>query len=486
MVGGAQFVRMAIGVVSTKFAAFFIGPVGVGLLGAYQSISQVGIQLAGLGINQSGVREIAVAEGTGDQEAVCRASVILLRMCWLTGIAGTIGMLLLAAPISKLTFGSAEYTSELLFLSAAILIASVSQGQLAVLQGLRKIADLVRVQIIGALAGAISSIILHVTFGINGIVFAVLATTVFNLAASWYAARKLPIKAASLSWRETFSGAKGLLSLGTAFMVAGLATTATAYAARTIIVRNISIEALGIYQAAYAVSGYVVNFVLGAMGADFYPRLAGVSNNHKEMTRLVNEQTEIGLLLAAPVVVGMIALAPLIIAALYSPEFGAAVAMLRWFVMGCFLRVVSWPMGFVQLAKGSKYWYLASEIFFNIFHVVFILMGLFWLRLEGTAVAFFAMYVLYTLAIRFIAGKLIGFFWHKDVKRLIVIQVLFVGSTFAATLIPSPALSLTSGGILSIITGRYCMRQLLLRLDRNHKLNRLVSKFYLSKFIGYC
>ncbi len=420
MVGGAQFVRMAIGIVSTKFAALFIGPVGVGLLGAYQSISQFGIQMAGLGINQSGVREIAIAEGSGDQEAICKATTILRRMCWLTGIAGTIGMFLLAAPISRLTFGNTEHVSELLLLSAAILITSVSQGQLALLQGLRRIADLVRVQIIGALAGAVSGIILYVTFGINGIVFAVLATAVFNLAASWYAARKLSIKAASLSWQETFSGAKGFLSLGTAFMVAGLATAATAYAARTIIVRNISIEALGIYQAAYAISGYVLNFVLGAMGADFYPRLAGVSSNHEEMFRLVNEQTEIGILLTAPIVMGMIAFAPLIIAVLYSPEFGVAVGMLRWFVMGCFLQVISFPMGYLQLAKGAKYWYLASEIFFNILHVIFILLGLRWLGLEGAAVAFFAMYVLYTFAILFIAKKLIRFCWSKKVKQLMI------------------------------------------------------------------
>lgn len=80
MVGGAQIVRMAIGIVSTKFAAFFIGPAGVGLLGAYQSISQLGIQFAGFGINQSGVREITVAEGSGDQEAVCKAAAVLRRM----------------------------------------------------------------------------------------------------------------------------------------------------------------------------------------------------------------------------------------------------------------------------------------------------------------------------------------------------------------------------------------------------------------------
>lgn len=467
MVGGAQLVRMAIGIVSTKFAALFIGPAGVGLLGAYQSISQLGIQFAGLGVNQSGVREIAVAEGSGDQEAVCRAAAVLRRMCWLTGIAGTVGMFLLAEPISKLTFGNTEYASELLVLSVVVLITSVSQGQLALLQGLRRIADLVRAQIIGALAGAIGSIILYVSLGIKGIALAVLATAFFNLLISWYAAHKLSVKAARISWLETFIGAKELLSLGTAFMLTGLATAATAYAARTIIVRSMGVESLGMYQAAYAISGYVLNFVLGAMSADFYPRLAGASSNHEEMVQIVNEQTEIGLLLAAPVVTALLGLAPLIINLLYSAEFDSAVGLLRWFIMGCFLRVISWPMGFVQMAKGAKFWFIFSQLFFNILHISFILIGMAWFGLEGAAIAFFAMYVLHVFGIRFIAGKLIGFTWSKDAKRLIIIQVLFVVSVFVATLILSECWSVILGGMIFLVVGVYSLRELLFRIEKN-------------------
>ncbi len=467
MVGGAQVIRMVIGMVSVKFAAIFIGPIGVGLLGAYQSISQLGIQLAGLGINQSGVRELAVASGTKDQEMVCRLAVILRQMCWFTGMVGTIAMSLLATPISNLTFGNTEHASEILLLSVVILITLISQGQLALLQGLRRIADLVRAEIIGALAGTIGSIILYASLGIKGIAYAVLATAVFNLSASWCAAQKLPVKAARISWREIFVGAKSLLSLGIAFMITGLAAAVTAYAARTIIVRSLGVESLGMYQAAYAISGYVLNFVLGAMSADFYPRLAGVSNNHEEMVRIVNEQTEIGLLLAAPIVIALLGVAPLLITLLYSAEFDSAITLLRWFVMGCFLQVISWPMGFVQMATGSKYWFIASRIFFNILHIAFIVMGVSLFGLKGAAIAFFAMYVLHVFAIRFIASKLICFAWSKDAFRLIFIQVLFVVFVFIMTLYCSFFWSAIIGTATSFFMGIYCLHQILLRLNNN-------------------
>ncbi|CAK8717294.1 Polysaccharide transporter, PST family [Candidatus Electrothrix gigas] len=476
MIGGSQLIRMAIGIVSTKFAAVFLGSAGVGLLGAYQSISQLGIQLAGLGINQSGVREVAVSNGSREQQQLSGTVAVLRRMCWLTGIAGTIALILLVEPVSNLTFGNTEHSFDLILLSAVILITSVAQGQMAVIQGLRRITDLVRIQIIGASAGAVASIILYVTLGINGIVPALISVALLNLCTSWYFSRRISLQSVSVSWHETFTNAKGLLSLGVSFMLAGLATTVTAYATRAIIAREISIEALGIYQAAYAISGYVLNFVLQAMGADFYPRLAGVSDNHEEMVRLVNEQTEVGLLLAAPALVAVLGFAPLIITALYSGTFSVAAELLRFFVMGCFLRVISWPMGYVQMAKGAKYWFIFSEVFFNALHIVFVLLGIHFMGVQGASVAFFVMYVLYVFCIRLITGKLIGFSWSKGAKRLIAVQVSFVGGIFIATLTLPELWSMLLAGLMIPVVGIYSLRELFMRIGSTHRLYKYFSK----------
>ncbi len=50
--------------------ALFLGPSGVGLFGLYGSISDIVHSLAGLGIQGSGVRQIAAAVGTGDAERI--------------------------------------------------------------------------------------------------------------------------------------------------------------------------------------------------------------------------------------------------------------------------------------------------------------------------------------------------------------------------------------------------------------------------------
>src|SRR5215510_7791390 len=66
VIGGSSAINVAIGMVRTKAMAMFLGPSGFGLLGLFSSVAEVVQNLAGMGIQNSGVRQIAEAVGTGD------------------------------------------------------------------------------------------------------------------------------------------------------------------------------------------------------------------------------------------------------------------------------------------------------------------------------------------------------------------------------------------------------------------------------------
>src|SRR5690606_15399485 len=66
---------------------------------------------------------------------------------------------------------------------------------------------------------------------------------------------------------------------GGAVMVAGLAATAGALAVRTLVQRELGDSSMGHFQAAWAISAQYLGLVLGAMGTDFYPRLAAIIKN---------------------------------------------------------------------------------------------------------------------------------------------------------------------------------------------------------------
>ena len=65
LVGGSSVLNIGIGIVRTKAMAMLLGPAGFGLFGLYGSIADLTLTVAGMGINSSGVRQIAEAVGSG-------------------------------------------------------------------------------------------------------------------------------------------------------------------------------------------------------------------------------------------------------------------------------------------------------------------------------------------------------------------------------------------------------------------------------------
>src|SRR5262249_29796702 len=93
MIGGSQALGVAIGVVRTKIMALLLGPSGIGLVGLYGSIIDVAVTTVSLGVNSSGVRQIAEAVGSGDTGRIARTAAVLRRTSMLLG---TLGAVLLA------------------------------------------------------------------------------------------------------------------------------------------------------------------------------------------------------------------------------------------------------------------------------------------------------------------------------------------------------------------------------------------------------
>ncbi|MCB0055834.1 MAG: oligosaccharide flippase family protein, partial [Caldilineaceae bacterium] len=287
----------------------------------------------------------------------------------------------------------------------------------------------------------------------------------------------------TLSWRETFGGAKRLVGLGSAFMWSGLLTAGLDMATRSLITREYGIDAAGFYQAAWALSGMFAGFILSAMGADFYPRLTSVIEDHEQAMRTVNEQTEIGMLLALPGLLATLAFAPLVIELLYSKAFLPAAELLPWFLLGVFGRVVSWPLGFIQLAKGAARWFAATETVFIIIQLGLMVSLVHAYGVVGAAYGFAITYLLYTMGMLWVGRMLIGFRWSASVKRLLQ-------GTSALVLLAAGLIGLFPGGagmmlagLVALGGGVVSLRGLSSRLGLDHPLIRSALRLPGGKWV---
>jgi antigen flippase len=268
----------------------------------------------------------------------------------------------------------------------------------------------------------------------------------------------------------------GLLKLGFVFMASGLMSMGVAYLVRIIVLRKIGVAEAGFYQAAWAIGGMYVSIILQAMGADFFPRLTAAADDNRECNRLVNEQAEVSLLLAGPGVVGTLAFAPLVIRLFYSASFGPSVELLRWICLGMILRVASFPMGFILLAKGARQPFFWSELVSSAVQVGLVWFCVLGFGLKGTGIAFFASYVFYWGLVYVIVRYLSGFRWtgaNKQIGALygLAISVVFVG---CYGLDRKPLLLAGLGAAVTLLMGVWSLRRLcaLVPLERFPQLAR--------------
>jgi antigen flippase len=461
LVGGSSVVNIAIGIVRTKAMAMLLGPAGFGLFGLYGSIVSLTQSLAGMGINSSGVRQIAEAAGSNDAERVAQTTTVLRRTSILLGVLGAGLLVVFSRQVSTLTFGTSQHTGAVCLLSIAVFFQLVSAGQGALIQGMRRIADLAKMGVLGALFGALISIPTVYFLREKGVVPSLVGVGAMAIVTSWWYSRKIRIQTPSMSTSRAGQEAVALLKLGFAFMSSSLITMGVAYLVRITILHKVGFAATGLYQSAWTLGGLYVGFILQAMAADFYPRLTASANDNSACNRLVNEQARVGLLLAGPGVIATLVFAPVVIALLYSAKFGPAVGLLRWVCLGATLQVITWPMGFIIMAKGRPGLLVFCELAWGI-----VSLGLAWIcvtsfGLNGAGLAFFGSYIFHALLIYPIVRRLSGFRWSRENIKTGLLFLSLIAMVFCGPLVLPPFYAVFLGVLALIPTTVFSARALL-------------------------
>ncbi len=432
IVGGAQIIKILIQIIRTKIIAVLLGLSGVGIAGLFLSTLELVRGFTGFGIGFSAVRDVAEASGSGDEARIGRTVTILRRWVWLTGLLGLALLVLFRNQFSLYSFKSSEYAWDFVWLSVVPLFSALSGGQLALLQGLRKISDMALAGVLGAVAGLLITAPVYWYMGVSGIVPAFILAAMVELGLSCYFARKVKLTPSNVSLRETVEGGFGMIRLGLFMVFTTLAGSGTMYLVRIFISDKMGLDGVGIFQAAWNISVMYVGLILGAMGADYFPRLSAVNSDSIKVCRLVNEQTEIALLLAGPIIIVMICFMDIFVSLFYSAKFGQSIDILLWQSLGNLFKIISWPMGFVILAKGKGNIVIITELLWN-----FIFLGsiyCFWdkFNLEIVGIAFTVCYLFLTLIVWFICRKLCVFSWTKRNCKLISVYAVLAIIAFVS------------------------------------------------------
>ncbi|MCX2719853.1 O-antigen translocase [Lentiprolixibacter aurantiacus] len=422
--GGVQVFNIIISILRGKIVAVLLGPSGMGIAGLLTSSTGFVQLLTSFGLRTSAVKNIAEANEQGNPEKVAQTASVFRKLVWITGLLGTLATLLFAPYLSELAFGDHSQTNSFRWLSVTLLFTQLTNGQFVMLQGMRKLQMLAKANMIGSFIGLLISAPLYYFYGIEGIVPALIIGSISAMAIAYFFGKKVTLKTTPVPKEEAIALSKDMLRMGFMISLSALITTAVAYLVRIYISNTGSIDDVGLYNAGFGILNTYVGLIFAAMGTDYYPRLAGVSNDNSKATRLINQQAEIGILILAPILSVFFIFVNWIIILLFSSEFLAIDKMIHWAALGMYFKVAGWAIAFILLAKGKSRLFFWNELISNAYSLGLNLLGYYLMGLEGLGISFLLTYALYLIQVYSLARFKFQFHFLKSFYRIFVIQTI--------------------------------------------------------------
>lgn len=476
VIGSAQTVNILLSIARMKVLAVLLGPSGVGLLSIYNSLQSTVQQTAGLGMRSSGVREIASSRR--EEATLSRVRRALFAAHLVQGALAMFAVWVLREPIAVWLFGDAARATEVGLIGVAILLALLGAAQTALLQGTRRIGDLGRVTVLGAFVGTVAGLAAVWLQGERGLIWFILAQPLAAVLIALHYTRRLPKPtAARLSLVETWDIWKPMAKLGAAFMLGGLATAATLLVVRGRISQELGLDAAGHFAAAWGITMTYVGFLLGAMGADYYPRLTEVIRDRVAAVRLMNDQAQLGLAIGGPVLLLLIGLAPWVITLLYSSEFGPAVTLLQWQTVGNVFKLASWALGFSIAASARGKTFLLVQVNFNILFLLMLWPSLSSFGIQAAGPAFTISYILHFCLLNVLVRRIHGFKWQALSLGLLGLHASLAVALLALALM-APLAAAVASPLLAAATGLFGLRVVLIKIGPEGRLASRLARLY--------
>jgi O-antigen/teichoic acid export membrane protein len=425
LLSGVQLFQIIFSVLRVKVVAIFLGPIGMGVFSLLTNTLNTFGSFINLGISTSGVRQISKQN---ELEADILPVIKVLRaLALITGILGVILLFLLAPKVSIALFKNDSYTLNIRILSIVILLIQLTNVNLAILQGSKKLKDLSYANLIGNLLGLIFSLPIIIYFKEAGIPYAIIVTNSFSLITTIFFVNKI---GSSINFSIKFDfflkQSQEILKIGVVLSISGILVNLNSYITQLFITRTGSLSDLGLYTASYSLVVSYVGLILNAMSTEYYPRLCSNASSDNKVNQIVNTQAELLTLLITPIIISFFLFSDLIIRILYTKDFLSIQTLINLMVFGMLFRSASWCISFVFSAKGHIKSFFLIELLATIYSLSFNLIFYYYYGLNGLGYSFILSYVVYLVHVYVIANKKYGFCFSNENKKIFTFCFFFL------------------------------------------------------------
>lgn len=404
--GIATAARLLAALVAVKLVAWFAGPEGVGKLGQFMSLMSLLAVLAGGGISAAIVKY--VAEYRDDPQRLSR---LLSAALWYAFCASCLMgalALLLSSQLASWLLGDAQYASLIRVLAIAQLGIALINYILAVINGFMDVRRLAFIQVSGSIVGILLMIWLSRWLHLYGALLALVLSQLLWLAVglpAWW--RSAYFRRDMLRMRYDREMTQRLAVFSVMTLTSALLPPLVNIAVRDHLAADFGWQQVGYWQAVSKVSDAYLLFLTTAINIYYLPKLASTHTRAALSLELRHAYRYIlpaVVLLAALVYV----LREWVTRLLFSADFVAANALYGPQLLGDVIKIASFVLSYLMLAKAMTRLFVISECVFALSYLLLVYLLSARFGLVGAMYAFAANYLLYLIFNVLVARRYLG------------------------------------------------------------------------------
>ena len=395
--GGVILVRAISAVIVNKLVVLFLGPSGLLFLGNLKNIYTILQQICGAGVYE-GIVKYTSGEYRNRVSQVLQAGFSLM-------IIGLVIAALLFGFFSSYIFELLNLTQDesslKIWLSLGValsLICSVFHNLLqSFFHGKMEYKMVVLTSAISVMLTLILSVLLIYFFGKKGVVASVLLPSILSFL-SYLFFTKSTSQFLKIFKKSTFDiiMINPLISYTLMSVLAAIVFPSVLLFIRFFLTINAGLEMTSYWEGYSKLSIFISGLAISSISLYYLPKLSQTSTS-LEIRSVVLWGLKFILLIAVPSLVVLYFFGSRLIPLLYSDAFLSAFFLLKWELLGTALKLFSFAISFLMIAKKMTKTFVVSETFSGIF---FLLLSLFLVKhigVEGASMAYAGTYFVYSI-----------------------------------------------------------------------------------------
>ncbi|WP_151950593.1 O-antigen translocase [Aliarcobacter butzleri] len=382
-----------------KIVAIYAGPSGLALIGQLKDFVSMLTNISNGAITQGIVKYTAEYQTIEQKQKIFSTSIVISLI---SSFIIAIILFGFSGYLSGLILKDIQYSGVFLIFGATIFLFALNTILMSILNGQKEIKKYVFVNIVNSIVALILTSLLVVKFNIQGALYAL----VINQSIVFFVTLLFVLKSSWFKWEYFKQGVDkdSLIKLSKYSLMA--ITSAIAAPVSFLIIRNhigesLSWDDAGYWQGIWYISSMYLLVVTTSLSVYYLPKLSEIQDKNELKKEIFN-----GYKIIIPIVVIMALaiylLKEYVIVIAFNEKFMPMIELFKWQLIGDVMKIASWLLSYLMLAKAMTKIFISTEILFSFLFVILSILFINNFGLIGITYAFTLNYIIYFFTVLYI------------------------------------------------------------------------------------